>query len=85
MKGSQVTTKEKNVKFLKLLSIALSNDYILLHQDYCPDFHTKMKNTDFFFLLPPPLYIQQTAIKSRVITICVCANMQIQNNDNESY
>lgn len=79
---------KKKVKFLKLqlLSIALSNDNMLLHQDYCPDLHTKMKNADFFFLLfPLPLYIQQKAIKSRVIMIRVCVNMQIQNNDNESY
>lgn len=80
MKRSHVTTKEKNVKFLKLLSIAVSNDYMLLHQDL----QTKMKNIGFF-LFPLPLYIQQTAIKSRVIMIHVCVNMQIQNNDNETY
>lgn len=77
MKRSHVKTKEKNAKFLRLLSIALSNDYMLLHPSYCPN--TKMKNTGFFPLFPC------TNSHKEQGNYDVCVNMQIQNNDNERY
>lgn len=71
MKRSHVRTKEKNVKFLKPLSIVLSNDYMLLHQDYCPDLQTRMKNTDFF-ISSPLVHITSSHKEWGNYDMCVC-------------
>lgn len=71
MKRSHVTTKEKNVKFLKLLSIALSNDYMLLRQDYHADLQTKMKNIDFF-ISSPFVHMANSHKEQGNYNICVC-------------
>lgn len=82
-KGHTLQQRKKNDKFLKLLSIALSNYYMLLHQDYCPDLQTKMKNTDFCYFLLPCTYSKQPQRTGQLW--CVCVNMWIQNASNESY
>lgn len=51
MKRSDITAKEKSVMFLQLLPIALSSDCILLHQDYCSDFESKLRTRGFFFVV----------------------------------
>lgn len=81
MKRSHVKTKEENAKFLRLLSIALPSDYMLLHPSYCPDLNTKMKNEEFFFNFLSPC----TNSHKEQHNYDVCVNMQIQNNDNERY
>lgn len=66
---------KKKVKILKLqlLSIALSNDNMLLHQDYCPDLETKMKNADFFFIISSPLVHTAKSHKEQGnYDTCVC-------------